>query len=208
MINKFLKAKHWQLFIFMFGIPFIFQILMMVTIFSNINSNENPDPKIFINAFSFLPIAILINTGALFGWFWSIAIGFQKYIPSNIKMSITRFKVFFFIPLVYLIAITLLIGGFLSQISQMGVDQSNVETMSSSIGMIFPLHILSMFGIFHSMYFAAKTFKIVELQKEVSFSEFAGEFFLLWFYFIGVWILQPKINKMFDELSKKSDIEI
>jgi hypothetical protein len=26
--------------------------------------------------------------------------------------------------------------------------------------------------------------------------DFAGEFFLLWFYPVGIWIVQPKINKM------------
>jgi hypothetical protein len=42
----------------------------------------------------------------------------------------------------------------------------------------------------------AKTIKTVELQREVNFSEFIGEFFMIWFYFIGIWILQPKINRM------------
>ena len=23
-----------------------------------------------------------------------------------------------------------------------------------------------------------------------------GEFFLLWFYFIGIWIVQPKVNRL------------
>ena len=64
------------------------------------------------------------------------------------------------------------------------------------VGIILPLHLLSMFGMFYSLYFVAKTFKTVELQKEVNFGEFAGEFFMLWFYFIGIWIIQPKINKM------------
>ena len=45
------------------------------------------------------------------------------------------------------------------------------------------------------LYKAAKTIKTVELQKKVTFSDFAGEFFLLWFSPIGIWILQPKINK-------------
>lgn len=60
---------------------------------------------------------------------------------------------------------------------------------------IVPLHLLSMFGILYSIYFSAKTFKTVELQRNVQFSDFAGEFFLIWFYFIGVWIIQPKINQ-------------
>ena len=68
--------------------------------------------------------------------------------------------------------------------------------ISGIFGIILPLHFLSMFGILHSMYFVAKTFKTVELQREVSFSDFAGEFFLIWFYPVGIWIIQPKINKM------------
>ena len=46
------------------------------------------------------------------------------------------------------------------------------------------------------MYFVAKTFKTAELQRKVSFSDFAGDFFLVWFLPIGIWIIQPKINRM------------
>lgn len=46
------------------------------------------------------------------------------------------------------------------------------------------------------MYKAAKTIKIVEVQKSVKFVDFAGEFFLLWFFPIGIWFLQPKIKKL------------
>jgi hypothetical protein len=56
-----------------------------------------------------------------------------------------------------------------------------------------------MFCIFYTLYFVAKTFKTVELQREVKFSDFAGEFFMIWFYPIGIWIIQPKINKMIEE---------
>jgi len=54
-----------------------------------------------------------------------------------------------------------------------------------------------MFRIFYSMYFVAKTIKTAELQRKVGFGDFVGEFFLLWFYFIGVWIVQPKVNKLY-----------
>jgi hypothetical protein len=32
----------------------------------------------------------------------------------------------------------------------------------------------------------------------VKFKDFVGEFFLVWFFPIGVWILQPTINKLED----------
>jgi hypothetical protein len=56
------------------------------------------------------------------------------------------------------------------------------------------------------LYFVAKTFKTVELQREVSFSDFVGEFFMIWFYPVGIWIIQPKINKMIEEQSKEQNL--
>ena len=110
-------------------------------------------------------------------------------------MKTKKFKIFFFIPLVYILAISLFIGGIFSGIMQNETEPIGGLT-NGIVGIILPLHLLSMFGMFYSLYFVAKTFKTVELQKEVNFSEFAGEFFMLWFYFIGIWIIQPKINKM------------
>ncbi len=193
MIDRFLKAKHWQLFTLMFGIPILFQTIMMSTMFSNIHSQANPDLTQVVNTIKIFPIIMILFMGVFFGWFWSIAIGLQRKVPTNIKMKTKKFKIFFFIPLFYMLCISLFIGGLINGIIQNGVENSSGVGI---FGIILPLHLLSMFGMFYSMYFVAKTFKTVELQKEVSFGDFAGEFFMLWFYFIGVWILQPKINKM------------
>ena len=78
-------------------------------------------------------------------------------------------------------------------------EESGGGIMGSIVAVIIPVHLFSMFCIFYSLYFVAKTFKTVELQREVSFSDFAGEFFMIWFYPIGIWIVQPKINKMIEE---------
>jgi len=59
------------------------------------------------------------------------------------------------------------------------------------------VHLFSMFCLFYCLYFIAKALKTVELQRPVTFSDYAGEFFLLWFYPVGVWILQPRINQIF-----------
>ena len=203
MIAKFLKVKHWQLFTLMFGIPILFQLIMMGTLFLNINSQTSLNPTEIFNIMKFFPILMILYMGVFFGWFWSIAIGLQRKVPENIKMKTKKFKIFFFIPLVYILCISLFIGGLFSGIMQNGIEPSGEFVIGrlaiGMFGIILPLHLVSMFGIFHSMYFVAKTFKTVELQKEVNFGDFAGEFFMIWFYFIGIWILQPKINKMAEE---------
>ena len=77
--------------------------------------------------------------------------------------------------------------------------EPSVGLIGGLVAVIVPLHLFSMFCIFYSLYFVAKTFKTVELQREVNFSDFAGEFFMIWFYPIGIWIVQPKINKMIEK---------
>lgn len=187
MITTFLKAKHWQLFLLSFGIPMIFQFVMMATMFSNIgNDNLHTPSNMFDHIKLLFPIIMLLFMGVFFGWFWSIAIGLQSKVPEGVKMKVKKFKIFFFTPLIYL---SLFLGLFI--ISMRGPNPA-------IFAIIIPLHLFSMFCMFYNLYFVAKTLKTVELQREVSFSDFAGEFFLIWFYPIGIWILQPKINQMIE----------
>ena len=188
MINLFLKAKHWQLFLLTFGLPIIFHIIMMSSIITKMTSQTNPDPMIMLDYLKYFPIVMIVFIGTMFGWFWSISIGLQSKLPAELKMNTLRFKIFFFIPLVYIFLISLTLIAFFT------------KTLPNNLGflgfLIFPLHLFSMFCMFHNLYFTAKTIKTVELQKEVSFSDFAGEFFMIWFYPIGIWIIQPKINQL------------
>jgi hypothetical protein len=197
MIDKFLKAKHWQLFLLTFGIPVIFQIVMMVSMFSNFINQKNPDPATMFSYMKFFPFMMIFFMAIFFGWFWSIAIGLQKKVPENVTMKVRKFKVFFIIPMVYFL---IFICFFLFSFNKL---LSNPEPSLGFIGGLFaiviPLHLFSIFCIFYTLYFVAKTIKTVELQKAVTFSDFVGEFFLIWFYPIGIWIIQPKINKMIEQ---------
>jgi len=68
---------------------------------------------------------------------------------------------------------------------------------------IVPLLLLSMVCIFYSLYFVSRSYKTAILQKKLEVGDYIGEFFMIWFFFIGVWILQPKINKMIEENSER-----
>lgn len=197
---RFLRAKHWQLFLLTFGIPMIFQFIMMGTMFASIGTGNEPDPSTFFSFFSVFPILMIIFVGTFFGWFWSIAIGLQNKVPANVKMKTGTFKVFFFIPIVYMLFFLIGFGVIINGLS--GTVESGAQPdpglIFGSMAVILPLHLFSMFCIFYCLYFVSKTFKTVELQREATFSDFAGEFFLIWFYPIGIWIVQPKINKMVD----------
>lgn len=195
--QRFLRAKHWQLFLLTFGIPMIFQFVMMGTMFANIGNQTQPDPTAFLFIF---PLMMIVFTGTFFGWFWSIAMGLQYKVPANVKMKTGKFKVFFFTQLVYMLLIFIGMGIMMAGLSNTleGGQQPDPGIVFGSIAVILPLHLFSMFCMFYCLYFVAKTFKTVELQREVTFSDFAGEFFMIWFFPIGIWIIQPKVNKMVD----------
>jgi hypothetical protein len=204
MTDRFLKAKHWQLFLLTFGIPLIFQIIMMVSMFSNFMIQGSPNPTTMFNYMKFFPLMMIFFMGVFFGWFWSVAIGLQKKVPENVAMKVNKFKIFFFIPLIYISLFVIFIG---TSINGLWLSSSppNIGAVGILFAIILPVHLFSMFCIFYLLYFVAKTFKTVELQREVKFGDFAGEFFMIWFYPIGIWIIQPKINKMIEEKNASTD---
>lgn len=195
MINQFLRAKHWQLFLLTFGIPMVLQFVMMGRVFASIGNSNPPDPTVMLDFMNYFPILMILYTVVFFCWFWSVVVGLQPKIPQECKTKLIRFKVFFFIPLIYMILISVLMVNIFSELVNNPTSPDPTQ-IGSIVAIIIPLHLFSIFGIFHTIYFAAKTFKTAELKRKVSFSDFIEEFFLIWFYPIGVWILQPKINKL------------
>jgi hypothetical protein len=195
MITKFLKAKHWLLFLLTFGIPMVFQFAMMAFMISNLFTAENPDPFEVFHYPKFFPVVMIIFMAFLYGWLWSIAIGLQKKVPENVKMKVRKFKFFFFFPLIYLLIVMSFFFFSINNMSGQNID-SPFGISGGLFAVIIPIHLFAMFCIFYIFYFVARTFKTVELQRAVTFGDYAGEFFLLIFYPIGIWIIQPKINKM------------
>lgn len=202
MIEKFLRAKHWQLFILILGIPLIFQLYLMNSIFSEITTGETEDLTFILDFMKYYPIVMTIVIGTLFGWMWSISMGLQSKIPVEIRPETKLFKIFFFVPMVYLIGLAYLMSTFFRSFMELASTNTPPDIDPSIFNIasfVVPLHLFSIFCIFYCFYFTAKTFKTAELQKELSFGDFVGEFFLIWFSPVGVWILQPKLNQMADE---------
>ncbi|MEP0304539.1 MAG: hypothetical protein ABJD98_15525, partial [Maribacter dokdonensis] len=171
MIQFFLRLKHWQLFIVMLGLPIIYQLYFIFEIFG---SRTHPMELVgeegvtqVLNEryfhFDFLPYVLTLFSLVFFGWFWSIAIGLQKNIPVDIEMKVKRFKAFFIIPLVYTIVFMMFIGGLFSGMFTYGFSNS-----AWFLVIILPLHLFSMFCIFHTIYFVAKTIRTAELQRVVT----------------------------------------
>ena len=195
MRSAFLKAKHWQLFLLTFGIPLIFQVLTMASMFLNISTGNDQVLSHILNYYWIFLIAIVLFNGVLFGWIWSIGTELQKWVPNEAKMKVKKFKILFSIPAIYILIFAFFMGAAFEGFFDQGYEP-HIAYMGGIMMIIFPIHLFSMFCIFYSLYFVSKTLKTVELQRETSFSEFVGEFFMIWFYPVGIWIVQPRINKL------------
>lgn len=186
----------------MLGIPLVYQGYLISQIWEFKNQTETIvaeegftqvlNEEFIQIDFVFLFMMIFFSL-LIFGWFWSIAIGLQKKVLEGIEMKLKKFKVLFFFPLAYIILLMLSLAVLFN-----GSEAPDFLVGSWFIAIILPLHLFSIFCIFYSIYFVAKTIKTVELQRKVGFGDFAWEFFLLWFYFVGIWIIQPKVINFYE----------
>jgi len=198
MTKTFLKAKHWQLFILAYGAIIIFYLFYIDPIIPKTTFGESQDPELvlesfesMLNQFKYIPFIMMSYVLIYFGWLWSVAIGLGHKIPENLKLKTGRFKLFFIVPILY---IPIVMGFAVYLFKEISVTESIPNL--SMLGLIILLHFFSIFCIFYCIYFSAKTIKIAETQDGVTGDDFIGEFFLIWFFPVGIWLLQPRINKI------------
>lgn len=192
-MKKFLTLKHWQVFGILLGLPMVFQIIVMGSIISS---------KAHVAMMYVIPVMILIGTGLFFIWFYALGTNLHKKLPVTATMNLTKFKIFLFVPVAYMFFLSVFMFGVPSDIS------IGLQPDPAIFAIIVPLHLFSMFCIFYCLYFNAKALKTVEWQKPVTFSDCSGEFFLMWFFPIGIWMIQPRINKLFDTNINNDNIKV
>jgi len=152
--------------------------------------------------FSIYPWVMAYYMLLFIGWFWSVGAHLHPKLPPDVRMNLKMFKWFLIIPMVYILLVVFFLFGFIRQFTDF--ENMNPEDMPDMSGLaylflIIPVHLFSIFCLFYCIYFVAKLLKCVELQKEVSLSDFIGEFVLVWILPIGVWFIQPRINQIYEE---------
>jgi hypothetical protein len=182
-MTNFLTLKHWQLFGLLLGFPIVLQLIA----FGFVISSNDPSTIFYL-----FPMVMILFSGTFFGWLYALGTNLHKKLPSTVTMNLTRFKILLLIPFIYISFISILISGMFE--SLVAIAETDII-----IFVLIGLHLFSMFCVFYCLYFNAKALKTVESQQLVTFSDFIGEFFVIWFFPIGIWILQPRINKLFDK---------
>lgn len=195
------------MFAIFFAIPICIQFVLMGNFMNSIpmDMTSEPDPQEFLQSFQdffkWLPLIALPMVLGFAGWLWSISVGLHPKLPDGHGLNLTLFKVMLLIPLILTIGVFYFMVNAFGEMFTMMEDPETITEMPSWVGQIFmmiPLILISVACSIYTYYHTAKTLKLVEVGDTKVKPEFIGEFFMLWFYYIGVWILQPKINRMAD----------
>jgi len=210
MIDILLKAKHWQLFVIVIGIPIIGQIVLTVAIFSTITLGET-DPVAIMEIFNsygyVFPLITTVPYLLLFVWYYAVVVRLKDKLTADVTIPFKTLKAFIIYCAIYLPLI-----GFLMGMLFTNLDGGGMMPMPSPwILLIVPFHLFMAFAIIYIFVYVGKIIKSAEAAKNLKFGEYAGDFALCWFWFIGVWILQPRIQKMLgmpDEAKEKTEEDV
>jgi len=215
MLQKIQRAKAWQLFFIFFVIPMIIYIVgIVVSVVVSIANNE-PD-GLLAGISVVIPIMLIMIMGGTTLWLWSIAIGLKDRMPAGVTMNYKRFKFFSLFAFGYMVLYGFLMAywfGSMPSMMEPTVVEFNEATAyyemtqepSPNIGGFIGLFIVFMIGylfavfcMFYTYWFAGRVLKTVQLQRQIQFKDMVAEFFLIMFWVVGVWILQPRIQRILD----------
>jgi len=120
----------------------------------------------------------------LFGWIYSIG----KVLNENNVELIKKLNIW---SIIYLISI-IPMGFRFHRMVSLSYERLNILILivSGIVGFVAIINI----GII-----SAKSLKKKEKQEELNFGNYAFEFFLVLYMIIGVWVLQPRLNKIMSD---------
>ena len=174
--RAFLRAKPWRLFLLLVGIMVVGQIVVVSSF-----PVSAPSPQDFGRGLALVVRAAAVLMLFLLGWFWSMGSFLSSITPRSHRLSISVFRLTVIYPGAYIVALCV---------------AASLKLDLTVPVVIFPFHLLATLCMFYDLYFVSKSLVLVESGRPVAFYDFSGPFFLLWFFPIGVWVIQPRINRL------------
>ncbi len=164
-----LQLKHWQLFLIVIGLP-------LLSDFFVVSESSQADT---INV-----IVGVVIVSTVFSWIWAIGNGLFEQLPAGQRFNLGVFR------LAFLSALTILI-------SLLWVAEGGARLTSNDLLVLLFIGVPIYLGLMiYIVLYAARTLKTIELGRLAKIDEYAGEAFLIWMVPVGVWFIQPRLNKL------------
>lgn len=177
-MKRLLQLRHWQLFLISWGPLTIFFALLLI--------RPTVIGETLLVWVILFPI-VLMNS---FAWVWSIVKVLSPTISPDDRPNSKLFKICFWVPAVYAFYI---VGFLYFSFFVRKVQSLNAELeLKVHIG----LTIVSVMCIAYGLLFIAKTVRTAELRRNLTVFEYSPDFVLMVFAPIGLWIIQPRLNRL------------
>jgi hypothetical protein len=175
-VKVFLEMKDWQLFLIFSGYA-----IGMST----------------LEAYSAHSMAAGVLSVVLFwalygGWLWAIVSEANRRLDPSLRKS-PRWMM---LGMAY--AALCMLGG--------EIFLSPLEGRKDMSGVAVLLGPSALLGMFYAMAFTARRLVTLERQQRVTFFDYSRMFFLFWFFPIGLWIIQPRVNKILGNRLKPGSV--
>lgn len=194
----FLRAPHWKIFLIQLSPALIAPfIIFLFFVLSNFDQPEPSDFSILI----LIPLLIIGTIAFHLSYYWSIGNKLQPLLPEGVSMNPKYFNLALAVPLAGVVIIMMAVV-----VAILTADENFMEPEPffglSFVFIIFYMlfALLAMVSGFYQIYFLAKLVKTLELQREVRFEEYLLECVLFWFYIVGIWFIQPKLNQFVEQM--------
>ncbi len=130
-----------------------------------------------------LPVLNILFFTLIIVWLYSIGMVFNSKLPKELRRS----DMLFGINVIYSLAFAVVLFFNIASLQSKLFDEG-------SFLIIFSIYFI--FASFHCFYFSSKALVMYEVGRDIDFENHTKEFFLLILFVIGIWLLQPRINKL------------
>lgn len=173
----FLRAAHWQIFSLMAALYFADWFFAI----SLIGAKPILVRSVPVSTTLVLQGTSMIVLGIFLAWLWALGSFLNLLVRPPLRLNLAFFRFALLFPIAYGLAFPLVAW--------------SPRPFTSYV--VFPVHLFVMFCLAYDFRFVAKSLALQEEVRFLTFRDYHPAFFLLWFAPIGIWWIQPKINRLY-----------
>ena len=175
------KLKHWQISLLVVGIPIVLQLIQSIIFLPSAGGDE-------ANYGNSLGLLLILPLLIYYGWIGSVGSAFSQ--RTSVSMPTGRFRLSLWTSAICSILLLVYFWAYPQYL------QATDNEEAVPIILVGVLVFVALFTLFYCLSFMARAIVQLERGRRVTSSEFYSEFVMAVVFPIGIWLLQPRINKL------------